>query len=183
MPDDGWPVEFLGSEGVGVITGLTDDEEPFGAFSVCSGKTESASSMKCCRSFLYSPRKSSRDCLRRSISSIGLLLGKRLTDDLPGLLVGLAADSIGIDLGVRDELIGTLLRDDEHLRDLALGGDDAGVLGLSRYRSGWEPERSGAFVLLHKLRDLCLRGRQLLLGAVEATLEVSNLLKHGINLA
>ena len=76
-----------------------------------------------------------------------------------------------------------MLRDDEHLRDLALGGDDAGVLGLSRYRSSWEPERPGAFVLLHKLRDLCLRGRQLLLGAVEATLEVSNLLKHGINLA
>ena len=51
--------------------------EPFGTLSVCCGNTESASSMKCWRSFLYSARKSSRDCFRRSISSSSFCFSAR----------------------------------------------------------------------------------------------------------
>ena len=110
-----------------------------------------------------------------------LLLGQGLANDLAGLLVGIVADALRVGAGVLDELVGGLLGHDEDLRDLVLGGRRAGLDGLCGGRGG-DDGRGGRGGLALELGDLGLGGGELLLGDGQATLEVGDLLEHGVDL-
>ena len=113
-----------------------------------------------------------------------LLLGKRLANDLAGLLVGLVADALCVIARVCHELVGALLGDDEHARDLALGSRKVVLRDDGCGRDGRDLHALGSGVeLLLEACDLGLRGRELLLGGVQATLEVRDLLQHRVDLA
>ena len=127
---------------------------------------------------MYWSRNSSREAFRRSdLVELALLLGKGLTDDLAGLLVSVVADLLSVVTGLGDHAVSGLLCDDEDLGDLALGGgggDGSGSRGLG--------DGSGSLLVL-ELGNLGLGGGKLLLGGVQATLEVCDLLEHRVDLA
>ena len=112
-----------------------------------------------------------------------MLLGQGLTNDLAGLLVGVVADLLGGLAGLGQQLVGALLGHDQHLGDLALGGGQRRRDGLGRRSDGRSGSggRSGRAGVL-QARNLGLGGGKLGLGGVETTLEVGDLLEHGVDL-
>lgn len=94
----------------------------------------------------------------------------------------LVADALRVVARVGNELVGALLGNDEHAGNLALGRRDV-VLRHGRGGNGRDLHAlGGGAKLLLEAGDLRLRSRELLLGGVQAALEVCDLLQHRVNL-